>query len=266
VYQENIPLALQQLVEQLAAIPGVVAVTLGGSRARGESRPDSDWDFGLYYRGKINSDDVRSLGYTGYVAELGEWGRLVNGGGWLEIADQRVDVLYRDLNVAEYWVKEAQQGQFEVDNVAGHIVGLPTYVLMGEMALGRVLVGELERPSFPDALRTSAPPWWEGNAAFSLMYAEGYARRGEVTAFAGSLARATMAVAHARFVQRGMWALNEKRLAQRAGLEQVDEIIASVGKEPEELTQALENMRDMLGLARPQGLKADEVVRKERNV
>jgi len=220
----------------------------------------------LYYRGGINSDDVRALGYTGYVAEPGEWGRLVNGGGWLEIEGQRVDVLYRDLNVAEYWVKEAQQGRFEVDNVAGHIVGLPTYVLVGELALGRVLVGDLERPSFPDALRSSAPPWWEGNASFSLMYAEGYARRGEVTAFAGSLARATMAVAHARFVQRGMWALNEKRLVQRAGLEPADEIIATVGKEPEALTQTLERMRDVLGLARPQGLKADEVVRKERNV
>jgi predicted nucleotidyltransferase len=261
-YQDDIPLTLQHLVEQLARIPGVVAVTLGGSRARGEGRPDSDWDFGLYYRGKINSDDVRALGYNGYVVEPGEWGRLVNGGGWLGVAGQRVDVLYRDLDVAEYWVKEAQQGRFEVDNVAGHIVGLPTYVLMGELALGRVLVGELERPTFPDALLSSAPPWWEGNASFSLMYAEGYARRGEVTAFVGSLARATMAIAHARFVERGMWALNEKRLVQRAELQRMDEIVANIGREPEELTQALERVRDVLGLGRPQGFKVDEVVRR----
>src|SRR5256885_9443470 len=40
-------------------------------------------------------------------------------------------VLYRDLNVVEYWVQEAKLGRFEVDNVAGHIVGLPTYVLVG---------------------------------------------------------------------------------------------------------------------------------------
>jgi len=32
---------------RLAGIPGMV----GGSRARGEERPDSDWDCGLYSRG-----------------------------------------------------------------------------------------------------------------------------------------------------------------------------------------------------------------------
>jgi predicted nucleotidyltransferase len=30
------------LVENVARVPGVIAVTLGGSRARGMARPDSD--------------------------------------------------------------------------------------------------------------------------------------------------------------------------------------------------------------------------------
>src|SRR5438876_4145711 len=80
--QEHLSSSLQHLVERLACIPGVVAVSLGGSRARGEARPDSDWDFGLYYRGRINADDIRSLGFPGHVVEPGAWGRLVNGGGW----------------------------------------------------------------------------------------------------------------------------------------------------------------------------------------
>jgi hypothetical protein len=37
--------------EQLAAVGGVVAVALGGSRARGTHRPDSGYDLGLYHRG-----------------------------------------------------------------------------------------------------------------------------------------------------------------------------------------------------------------------
>jgi predicted nucleotidyltransferase len=36
----------------LAELPGVEAVTLGGSRAEGTSRPDSDWDFSLYFQGR----------------------------------------------------------------------------------------------------------------------------------------------------------------------------------------------------------------------
>jgi hypothetical protein len=43
-------------------------------------------------------------------------------------------LLYRDLDVVEYWVAEARQGRFEVDYVAGHVVDLPTYVLAGELA------------------------------------------------------------------------------------------------------------------------------------
>jgi predicted nucleotidyltransferase len=50
---------MERLAERLASIPGVVAVTLGGSRALGTSRPDSDWDFGLYCR--VGLMDAQSL-------------------------------------------------------------------------------------------------------------------------------------------------------------------------------------------------------------
>ncbi|GHO68285.1 hypothetical protein KSC_071770 [Ktedonobacter sp. SOSP1-52] len=144
--QEQISPFLQPLVEQLIHIPGVVAVSLGGSRARGEARPDSDWDIGLYYRRHIQSSDLRALGFPGHVVEPGTWGRLVNGGGWLLIDGQHVDVLYRDLTVVEYWIKEAEGGRFEVDNMAGHIVGLPTYVQMGELAIGKCFLETFHAP------------------------------------------------------------------------------------------------------------------------
>lgn len=71
---------MERLAVVLSRIPGVVAVTLGGYRARGRELADSDWDFGLYYRGRIEANDVRALGFEGKVVEPGEWGRLVNGG------------------------------------------------------------------------------------------------------------------------------------------------------------------------------------------
>ena len=46
------------LAAELAAVPGVVGVAFGGSRARGTHRPDSDWDLGLYYRPPL---DVAAL-------------------------------------------------------------------------------------------------------------------------------------------------------------------------------------------------------------
>jgi len=41
------------VADRLAGLPGVRAVTLGGSRAAETHRPDSDWDFAVYYRGGV---------------------------------------------------------------------------------------------------------------------------------------------------------------------------------------------------------------------
>jgi predicted nucleotidyltransferase len=239
------------LVEQVARVPGVQAVTLGGSRARGVARPDSDWDIGLYYRGSIDTDAIRALGYPGHVAEPGDWGQIVNGGAWLEIDRERVDLLYRDLDVIEHWIVEADAGRFEIYQVGGHVAGLPTYVLAGELALGTVLHGSLPRPSFSAALRRSAPPRWEGDAAFSILSAEQQSARGDVAACAGLLARAVMASAHARLASHGTWVLNEKGLVSRAGLDEAAEILAAAGSTPQRLQGSVAKMRHLLRLERP---------------
>jgi predicted nucleotidyltransferase len=243
----NVP----RLVEQVARVPGVVAVTLGGSRARGVARPDSDWDIGLYYRGSIDTAAIRELGYTGHVTEPGEWGRIVNGGAWLEIYGERVDLLYRDLDVVEHWVAEADAGRFEIDRVGGHVAGLPTYVLAGELALGTHLHGSLPRPSFSPALRRAAPPRWEGDAAFSLLVAEQHAVRGDAAGCAGLLARAVMAAAHARLAGHGTWVLNEKGLISRTGLDEAAGVLAAGGSSPQRLQDSVLSMRRLLRLERP---------------
>lgn len=245
--------------DELAEIPNVVAVALGGSRATGTERPDSDWDFAIYYRGSIEANDVRALGYEGVVVEPGEWGRIVNGGGWLTIDGERVDVLYRDLDFVEHWLREAQEGRYEVDNLAGQIAGIPTYVLAGELALGRVLQGELPASTFPAKLRESAPPRWLGSAAFSLTQADTYAKRGYVTECAGSVARAAVCAAHGRLAERGEWALNEKGIVARAGFGEIDRVLAAAGGYPDELAASVAQARRVLGLSRAEGLKFDEV-------
>ena len=77
------------LAGRLAATPGVVAVTLGGSRAMGTAVEGSDWDFGLYYRGGLDPADIIALGWPGRVFAPGEWGSIVNGGAWLTVDGPR---------------------------------------------------------------------------------------------------------------------------------------------------------------------------------
>jgi len=64
---------VEYLAARLAAVPGVVAVTLGGSRAAGTAVEGSDWDFGLYYRGGLDPADIAALGWPGRVFAPGEW-------------------------------------------------------------------------------------------------------------------------------------------------------------------------------------------------
>jgi hypothetical protein len=89
---------VEWLAERLAEVEGVVAVALGGSRAQGTHRPDSDWDFGLYYRGTIDPEAIRALGYPGTVLAPGEWAYPMNGGAWLTVEGEKVDLHYRDLD------------------------------------------------------------------------------------------------------------------------------------------------------------------------
>ncbi|HET6449164.1 MAG TPA: nucleotidyltransferase domain-containing protein [Conexibacter sp.] len=225
----HLPAAIAQLVHELTDLPGVEAVVLGGSRATGTHRPDSDWDLGLYYRRSHRSfdpDRLRGLGYDGYVSALGEWGPIVHGGAWLTVEGIPVDFLFRDLDTVEAWCEEAQHGRFEVLAQNGYIVGAPTYVPVGELALCRPIAGELPRPAFPTALAARAPVWWERRASVALMFATDHAAADDAACCTGMLVGAALSAAHARLAQRREWALNEKRLLLRAGLDDVQALLA----------------------------------------
>lgn len=209
---------MRALATRLAAVPGVVAVTLGGSRATGAHRADSDWDFGLYYRGTIDPDDIRALGWPGQVFAPGDWGRLVNGGAWLHIDGVAVDLIYRDLDEVLAWTERGEQGWFEIQREVGYVAGIATYVLAGELALCEVLHGHLPRPSFPVALRRSAPQLWYRLAAGALEVGGVHARRGDRVAAVANLTQAVLATAQGRLASAGVWALNEKGIVERAGL------------------------------------------------
>lgn len=232
---------LTHIADQLAALPGVHAVTLGGSRAQGTATPDSDWDFAIYYRGRFEPADLRGIGWAGEVSELGDWGGgIFNGGAWLTIDGRPVDVHYRDLDVVEYELDEAGHGRFHWEPLMFHLAGIPSYLLVAELALNRVLRGSLPRPDYPEALRAAAPPVWRDRAALTLRYARGaHVPRGHLTEVAGALATAAMQTAHAVLAARGEWTTNEKRLLQRAGLRGIDTIVVGLRPEPAALAEAI---------------------------
>ena len=212
---------IEEVVDRLAELPGVEAVTLGGSRAQGTARPDSDWDLGIYYCDGFDPQSMREMGFEGQVSGIGEWGGGVfNGGAWLKVQGQPVDVHYRDLAVVEREIERASRGEFDIQPLMFHLAGIPTYLVVAELAINRVLRGALPVvDEYPQALRRAASEQWLGRAKMHLGYAEsGHVAQGRALQGLGLIAVAATEFAHSVVASRGQWVTNEKHLLAQAGL------------------------------------------------
>jgi hypothetical protein len=240
-----LPQSVSELVEILAAMRGAVAVVLGGSRAVRSDDQESDWDLGLYYRGEI---DLTAISALGPVFPPGSWGRVMNGGAWLQRGGEKVDVILRNLDTVEYWTRRAQEGEFDRDALLGYLAGIPTYTLTAELASCVPLTGTVEAVPFPPKLAAAAPPVWRFCRSFSLDYARMHARRGNVAGVAGQAAAAVMEEAHAISCERSQWVCNEKRLIESTGLSTVNALFAAIPTEPERLLEWIDLVVRRLGV------------------
>ncbi|WP_406282355.1 nucleotidyltransferase domain-containing protein [Streptomyces sp. NBC_00209] len=220
-----------EMAARLTQVPGIRAVLLGGSRARGAHRPDSDWDLGVYYRGTPDTAALSALAsaFQGSPVEVtgpGGWGPWVNAGGWLRVDGVQVDWILRDVDRVEAVWADCREGRYEVGVQPGHPLGFwsPTYP--GEVALGRVLSdpgGELtalreETSRYPEALRKAlAEASWE--AEFSVAGARKSAPAGDRLHVSLCLSRAFGVLAQSLHAHHRTWCLNEKgALAATAAL------------------------------------------------
>jgi len=219
------------MASRLARLPGIEAVALGGSRARGTHRPDSDWDLGVYYRGSPDLTALVALaseiqGAPAEVAGPGEWGPWVNGGAWLTVDGVAVDWILRDLDRVEAVWSDCRAGIFEVGVQPGHPLGFWSPCYVGEVALGRVLDdpdGRLTRlqekvRAYPEPLRRAlADAVWE--AEFSVAAARKSAPSGDTLHVALCLSKAFGILVQALHAHHRVWCLNEKgALASAAAL------------------------------------------------
>lgn len=175
---------------------------------------------------------------------------MFNGGAWLRAAGRRVDVHYRDLDDVEQHIAEAQAGRFWIERLLFHLAGVPSYIVVAELATNLVLRGDLPRPRYPAALRASAPDRWRNDARATLGYARtAHASRGHLADTAGAIATAACQAAHAVLATRGQWVTDEKNLLQRAGLRGVDGVLAGLSAEPGRLLAAVDAADTLLQAA-----------------
>jgi hypothetical protein len=218
---------LSRLVVALDPVPGIEAIALGGSRARGTATAASDYDIGLYYRGcrpidiAVLSKVVASLDDRGAAAEvtpLGGWGPWIDGGGWLLIGGVHVDLLYRDLDRVALAIDDAQAGKVEPHYQPGHPHAFLPTIYVGEVAHARALhdpTGSLaalqaRTSPYPPALAAALRQRFEWEASFSIANARKSLDRGDVSYVAGCAFRAVASLCQVLFALNGKWLLNEK--------------------------------------------------------
>ncbi|WP_329125223.1 nucleotidyltransferase domain-containing protein [Streptomyces sp. NBC_01465] len=210
------------MADRLTSLPSIRAVALGGSRARGTQRPDSDWDLGLYYRGApdLAALDALAAEFADEPVEVagpGGWGPWVNGGAWLRVDGVAVDWILRDLDRVERVWSDCREGRYEVGIQPGHPLGFWSPVYPGEVALSRVLAdpaGELtalrsETLTYPEPLRKAlGEASWE--AEFSVAAARKAVGGGDALYVSLCLSRAVGILAQSLHAHHRAWCLNEK--------------------------------------------------------
>jgi hypothetical protein len=158
------------------------------------------------------------------------------------------------MRAAPLLARPAVAGRFQIEHLAFHLAGVPTYIVVAELGGNQVLTGSLPRPDYPPALREHAPQVWWSRAQLTLSYARNaHAPCGHTLHCAGAAARACCETAHAVLASRGEWVTNEKRLLDRAGLRHLDALVSSMTPEPTSLTAALDRiavtLREAVGAA-----------------
>lgn len=222
----NDEVLLARIVRALGGVPGIRAIVLGGSRARGEATAQSDYDIGLYYEAD-NPIDVGRLAKAAMllpgaasssVTAIGEWGPWINGGAWLTVGGQRVDLLYRELGKVRGVIEACHAGRIEKIYQPGHLLGFVSAIYMGEVALAQVLwdpeavLAPLKRQCllYPAALREALIRSFLWEARFALENASHGRGKDDPAYVAGCGFRAVACLCQSLFALNGVYLLNEK--------------------------------------------------------
>ncbi len=218
---------LARVVPVLADVPGVAAVVLGGSQARGTAHDASDYDIGLYYAETAPVDTTRLRETVLAIVDtpdavdvtpIGEWGPWIVGGAWLAIGGRKVDLLYRSIDKVSAVIDACRHGEVGMHYQAGHPHGFCSAIWMGEVAQcrplhdpdGAIAALQARTSPYPRALRDALIRRFQWEIPFGIENAELALPRGDTTHIAGCAYRALTCIGQVLFALNEQYLINEK--------------------------------------------------------
>lgn len=224
-------LFLDHVVTAIADVPGVEAIVLGGSRARGRAEKTSDYDLGLYYCAARPLDTsallevARSLvddPDTAEVTPIGGWGPWIVGGAWLSIEGRKVDLIYRNVDAVAQTIANCSAGNVSMHYQPGHPHGFCPAIWMGEVALRQPLhdpqsvLARLKATTdpYPRQMAEALIRRFQWEILFTIRNAEAALR--DRTQVAGCAYRALACIAQVLFALNERYLINEKGALREA--------------------------------------------------
>jgi hypothetical protein len=270
---------LNTIAFQLSKVPGVIAVVLGGSYARGNARPDSDLDIGLYYskNSPPNIEAIRSCAETisapntpPTVVGYYKWGPWVNGGAWIQTPIGKLDLLYRNIEQVQRVIDESQEGLYHHDYYQQPTFGFVSITYLAETNCclplfdPQHLIQKLKRSVeiYPEKLRQKMIVNCLTTAEFTLLHGHGFADRGDILNTVGCLTKIAFVLLQSLFALNIEYYFGDKgslEAADRFPLQprgfpgRLQELLATPMRKPRDLKLATLQMqtlwRETVGLA-----------------
>ncbi|GAB6085151.1 nucleotidyltransferase domain-containing protein [Alkaliphilus crotonatoxidans] len=222
---ENILIAVKNRLKDIKGVEGIV---LGGSRARGTHRPDSDIDIGIYYDESVGID-IKELNdaaseldderRSNIIVPPGAWGEWINGGGWLVIEGNHVDFILRDIKRVEGVIQDCSQGKITAHYHTGHPHAYINAMYMGELSISRILYdakGQLlqmqgKTKSYPPKMKKAVIDYFMFEAGFSHMFAADNGGKDDLYYVAGHVVRSVSCLNQVIFALNEQYCINEKK-------------------------------------------------------
>jgi len=260
---------LADVVDALRSLGNVLGVVLGGSHARGRARADSDIDLGIYYRedAPFSLETLRGIAAKlndaadPVVSDFYEWGPWVNGGAWLTVRGQRVDLLYRGVEKCEAVIGDAHHGRYEIHYPQQPPFGFFSPIYLGELheavplldSQGEVARLKSEVAEYPDALRRAVVQNCLWGVEFGLTaFAPKFAKANDAYNVAACIARFSYFLILTLFALNRRYFVNDKtalaevtefELAPSEVADRINALLGNVGRTPEALSASLNTTR-----------------------